>query len=300
MRGQYGAVTSLTGEMAALIEAEAASTLPGADVDVGTGELVVPMASGSARIALDSLAAQLQLAEPQAAAELVRQWFAELAASLNPVATAPLDTPPPVPGLAAGPPTLRLRVMPRWSPDVAATVIHRPVPFEFDAIVIGVDSAGQPEYVTPEQALSMGGAEGVVEIAFNETVAQELAGLDVRDVEIAGESVRVIAKEGCPYVTTALLSLQRFLEDNAPHGVLVIAPSYDHVAIHDVRGHAAIELIPDLATTAADIFRRSAMPCSPSVYWWYGQQFHRIGVAEEAGEPVIDVPNELRDVAWSL
>jgi hypothetical protein len=190
--------------------------------------------------------------------------------------------------------------MPRWSPEVAATVAHRPVPFEFDAVVIGLDPAGQPAYVTPEQAVAMGGVEGVVETAFGETVAQELAGLDVRDVEIGGESVRVIAREGCPYVTTVLLSIPRFLDDNAPHGVLVIAPSYDHVAIHDVRGHGAIELIPDLAVTAADLSRRSAMPCSAGVFWWYGQQFHRIGVAEEAGEPVIDVPNDLRDVAWSL
>jgi hypothetical protein len=292
-------VTSLTGEMAALIAAEAESTLPGAGVDPQTGDLVVPMASGEARISLDSLAAQLQIAEPEAAAELVRHWFAELAASLNTAASPSPQSAPPEPAWQ-GPSTLRLRVMPRWSPDVAATVAHRPVPFEFDAIVIGLDAAGQPAYITREQAFAMGGAEAVIETALNETLVQELTGLDVRDVEIAGERVRVIVKEGSPYVTTALLSIPRFLDDNAPHGVLVIAPSYDHVAIHDVRGHAAIELIPDLAATAADLSRRSAMPCSDGVFWWYGQQFHRIGVAEEGGEPVIDVPNDLRDVAWSL
>jgi hypothetical protein len=285
--------------MAALIAAEAESTLPGARVDPQAGDLVVPMASGEARISLESLAAELQISEPETAPELVRQWFAELAASLNTAAAAPQVAPfAPVP--PAGPATLRLRVMPRWSPDVAATVAHRPVPFEFDAIVIGFDATGQPAYVTREQAFAMGGVEAVVETALNETLVDELSGLDVRDVDIAGERVRVIAKEGSPYVTTALLSIPRFLDDNAPHGVLVIAPSYDHVAIHDVRGHAAIELIPDLAATAADLSRRSAMPCSDGVYWWYGQQFHRIGVAEEAGEPVIDVPNDLRDVAWSL
>ena len=292
-------MTSLTGEMAALVAAEAASTLPGAGVDAQTGELVVPMASGEARIALDSLAAQLEIAEPETALALVRQWFAELAVSLN-TAAAPPQTAPPEPIPPAGPSTLRLRVMPRWSPDVAATVAHRPVPFEFDAVVIGVDAAGQPAYVTRDQAVAMGGVEAVIETALNETLARELASLEVRDVEISDEQVRVIAKEGSPYVTTALLSLPRFLDDNAPHGVLVIAPSYDHVAIHDVRGHGAIELIPDLAATAADLSRRSAMPCSDGVFWWYGQQFHRIGVAEEAGEPVIDVPNDLRDVAWSL
>jgi hypothetical protein len=285
--------------MAALIAAEAESTLPGAGVDPQTGELVVPMASGEARISLDSLALQLEIAEPETAAELVRHWFAELAASLNTAAAAPQAAPPP-PVLPVGPATLRLRVMPRWSPDVAVTVAHRPVPFEFDAVVIGVDAAGQPAYVTREQAFAMGGVEAVVETALNDTLVRELSGLDIRDVDIAGERVRVIAKEGSPYVTTALLSIPRFLDDNAPHGVLVIAPSYDHVAIHDVRGHAAIELIPDLATTATDLCRRSTMPCSDGVFWWYGQQFHRIGVAEEAGEPVIDVPNDLRDVAWSL
>ena len=293
-------MTWLTGDMAALVEAEAASTLPGAGVDPQTGELVVPMVSGEARIALDSLAAQLHIAEPETAPTLVRQWFAELAVSLNTAAAAPSQTAPPEPIPPAGPSTLRLRVMPRWSPDVAAAVAHRPVPFEFDAVVIGVDAAGQPAYVTREQAVAMGGVEAVIETALNETLVQELASLEVRDVEISDEQVRVITKEGSPYVTTALLSLPRFLDDNAPHGVLVIAPSYDHVAIHDVRGHGAIELIPDLAVTAADLSRRSALPCSDGVFWWYGQQFHRIGVAEEAGEPVIDVPNDLRDVAWSL
>jgi hypothetical protein len=286
--------------MAALIAAEAERTLPGAGVDPQTGDLVVPMASGEARISLESLAAQLQIADPETAVELVGQWLAELAASLNTAGAPPPQMAPFAPVPPAGPAALRLRVMPRWSPDVAATVAHRPVPFEFDAVVIGVDAAGQPAYVTREQALAMGGVEVVVETALNETLADELSGLDVRDVDIAGERVRVIAKEGSPYVTTVLLSIPRFLDDNAPHGVLVIAPSYDHVAIHDVRGHAAIELIPDLAATAADLSRRSAMPCSDGVFWWYGQQFHRIGVAEEAGEPVIDVPNDLRDVAWSL
>src|SRR5213592_2346121 len=91
---QYVAVTSLTGEMAALIAAEAESTLPGAGVDPQTGDLVVPMAGGEARISLESLAAQLQIAEPETAPELVRQWFAELAASLNTAAAAPPQVAP--------------------------------------------------------------------------------------------------------------------------------------------------------------------------------------------------------------
>ena len=130
--------------MAALVAAEAASTLPGAGVDPQSGELVVPMANGEARIALDSLAAQLQIAEPGTAPELVRQWFAELAASLNTAAAPSPLSAPPEPVSPAGPSALRLRVMPRWSPDVAATVVHRAVPFEFDAVVIGLDATGQP------------------------------------------------------------------------------------------------------------------------------------------------------------
>lgn len=195
---------------------------------------------------------------------------------------------------------LRLQVIPRGVSDVPAGVARQPVPFEFEAVLVGLDSSGQAGYVSTAQAESIGGVAGAVATAQRQTMAEELAGLQVIDEELAGESLRMITSEGSQFVTTVLLSLTHYLQSNVPHGALIIAPSYDTIGLHEVWGKPSIDFIPELAAVAAELNAASAAPCSPDVYWWYGQQFNRVDIGYDGDQPVLDFPTDLRDVVWSL
>jgi hypothetical protein len=292
----YERVTSLSGDLAALVTSEAARAIPGCEVDFGTGDIVVTMPNAEARVALDSLLTQLQYANPGTAPELVRRWFDEVASSLSAAAGADGSAQRPrMPDPAA----LRLQVVPRTS-AIPPGAARQPVPHEFEAVVLAVEGPGRLGVFGTQEAGQIGGVAEAVEMALRETVGAELADVAVTDHELAGQPIRMISKPGSPFVTAALMSLTSFLITNVPDGAFVIAPTYDTIVFHEVHSRASIDLIADLAAMAADLAGASRAPCSPDVYWWYGQQFNRIGITYADGEPQLDFPTELRDVVWSL
>jgi hypothetical protein len=196
--------------------------------------------------------------------------------------------------------TVRLQVVPGWVADTLGPVVREALPHEFDAILLCLDENGQSAYLHPDQAGALGGEAAVLETGMRQTLSQELTDLEVARTELDGQRVTIVSKDGSPFVTSVLVSLGGFIEGNAPHGVLVLAPTYSLIALHEITGRDSIELIPALAEMASTL-QQSGAPCSAEVYYLYGQVFHRIAFSEdEHGELVPDFPTELRDVVWSL
>lgn len=196
--------------------------------------------------------------------------------------------------------SLRLQVVPGWVADTLGPVVREPLPHEFDAILVYLDQNGVSACLHPDQAGALGGEAAVLETGMRQTLSQELTDLDVVQTDLDGQPVTIVSKEGSPFVTSVLVSLGGFVHGNAPHGVLVLAPTYSLVALHEITGRESIEMVPALAEMASTL-QQSGAPCSAEVYYWYGQVFHRITFTEdEHGDLQPDFPSELRDVVWSL
>lgn len=285
-------MTELPAGLASLVASEAGRAFPGAVIDPAAGEVMIPVSGGRARVSTVSLAVDCARSGPEAWPEIVRRWLNEVGVSLRSAEQA---------DAAPDPSSLRLRVMPRWAPDASAAVAHQAVPYEFDAVLVAGGGGQGWSYLPAEQAEVFGGVWDAVSIGLRQTITEEIFDVDVREHQIAGETIRLLAKDDSEYVTTALLSLARFLPGPAPHGALVIAPSYSAVGVHEVRGSGSLDLIPTMSAMASDLASRDERPCSRSVYWWYEQVFHLVDVSPGAeGRPMVHLPEELRGVAGSL
>lgn len=273
-----------------IIVEHASTVLPGSSLDAGSGELIVPLATDRrARVATGEVVAHaLSRPEPERV-DIVRAWLAEIAEALR--AGIIGDDGAGAPAAA----DLRLRVMPTWAPDTLAAVTSQPVPVAFDAIVV-FTGRDRWEYLPPSQAQAFGGAVEAAGTAVRQTITEELHDVDVRDHDLNGFQLRMVAKDGCPFVTTALLSLRRFMPQPVDDA-LVIAPRYSAIALLPLTAKDEIRIATVLAGVARDMYANAPDQCSAGVYWWHDGTFHPLDLDDD-GTVVLEV--ELAAVAAAL
>ncbi|MEU4370761.1 hypothetical protein [Micromonospora chersina] len=284
----------LTGNVRALVEAALPARLPGARVAPDRDEIVVAVPGGRARVSLVPLLRGCADQPRQAWPELVADWIATVRRELPDSVSADLG---PV-DLAQ----LRLRLTP--AAPTSETDDYLAVPFgtHFTAAVV-VDRPGRLDLLTLAQAAGLDREPAeLVRIAVRQTVERELTTLDVRDHELpTGGSVRLLAADGNPFVTTALMSVRRFLPEAAEHGALVAAPRYSAVLLHPV-DEGLREAAVALHRLAGSLFEAAADPCSEQVFWWRDGEFHPVRVVpgESGGAVQVRLPEALAPVVARL
>ncbi|NES27158.1 hypothetical protein GCE86_14225 [Micromonospora terminaliae] len=284
----------LMGNVRALVEDALPGRLPGARVAPDRDEIVVAVPGGRARVSLTPLLRACRDQPRQAWPELVADWVAAIRRELPDSVSADLG---PV-DIAQ----LRLRLTPAAATAEADDYLAVPYAGHFTATVV-VNRPERLDLLTLAQAARLGREPAeLVRTAVRQTVAHELTTLDVRDHELpGGGSVRLLAADGNPFVTTALMSVQRFLPEAAEHGALVAAPQYSAVLLHRV-DHRVQDAAVALHRLVASMVEAATDPCSEQVFWWHGGEFHPVRVVpgEAGGAVQVRLPEALAPVVARL
>ncbi|MFI7608062.1 hypothetical protein ACIBTV_23365 [Micromonospora sp. NPDC049366] len=298
----------LTGSVRALVEEALPVLLPGARLAPDSDEIIVPVPGGRARVSLVPLLRQCADRPRPAWPELLADWVAAIRRQL-PDEVSPQLGPTDVA-------QLRLRLTPEAATAEADDYLAMPFGGHFTAVVV-VNRPDRLDRLTVAQAAALGvDPTELVRLAVRQTVQRELADLDVRDHTLPnGASVRLLAADGNPFVTTTLMSLRRFLPAAgtdagshaagsgvvADHGALVAAPRYSAVMLHRVDARV-LDTAVAIDRVARSMFVAASDPCTDRLFWWYGNEFHPVRVVPgEAGGPAqVRVPEALAAVVARL
>ncbi|MGY0006886.1 hypothetical protein [Micromonospora sp. I033] len=284
----------LMGNVRALVEDALPARLPGARVAADRDEIVVAVPGGRARVSLAPLLRSCLDQPRQAWPGLVADWVAAVRRELPDSVSADLG--------AVDVAQLRLRLIPAAVTAEADSYLALPFGGHFTAVVV-VNRPERLDLLTLAQAARLGAEPAeLVRTAVRQTVERELATLDVRDHELpTGGSVRLLAADGNPFVTTALMSVKRFLPEGADHGALVAAPQYSAVLLHRVSNRPQ-DVAVALHRLAGSMYAAAADPCTDQVFWWYGGEFHPVRVVpgEAGGAVQVRLPETLAPVVARL
>ncbi|MFJ8581100.1 hypothetical protein [Micromonospora sp. NPDC093277] len=257
-------------------------------------EVIIVMPGGRARVSLVPLLRRCLDQPRQSWPDVVADWLAAVRRELPDQVSAELGP--------ADVEQLRLRLIPAAATPEADNYLAMPFGTHFTAMVV-VNRPERLDLLTLAQVAQLGGdPEGLVRIAVRQTVERELVSLDVRDHELpGGGSVRLLASDGNPFVTTALMSVKRFLPDGADNGALVAAPQYSAVMLHRVVGRVQDRAVA-LHRLANSMFAAATDPCTDQIFWWHGGEFHpvRVVAGESAGAVQVRMPEALAPVVERL
>ncbi|GGQ71376.1 hypothetical protein [Couchioplanes azureus] len=269
--------------------------LPGASVAPGRDEVLIPVSGGRARVSLTPLLHRCQDQPHHTWPQLLADWVAairrELPQDVDADDLGPVDVE-----------RLRVRLVPSAASAATSDYVALPFGEHFTATVV-VNRPARLDVLTVAQSRQLGREpDDLFRLAMRQTVQHELAGLDLRDHELpGGGSVRLLAGDGNPFVTTTLLSLKRFLPDNATHGALVATPRYSAVMLHrvDARLHDNAVAFYRLASS---MFSAADDPCSDTIFWWHDGELHplRVVTADDGSALEVRVPEALTPVLNQL
>lgn len=138
----------------------------------------------------------------------------------------------------------------------------------------------------------------LLKIAISNTVRQELRDLDIFDHQLtANDRIRLVAKDDNPFVSSILISIERFLPADTEFGALVSIPRYSAVLLYAVESDIAFDVAVALDRLTRSMFAESADPLSTQLFWWHSGNYHPIAVhADASGGPKLSLPPELSPV----
>jgi hypothetical protein len=192
--------------------------------------------------------------------------------------------------------------MPRAGGERAGDVLSLPYDAHFDALYV-VDHPGRVEFLTRDLVARLGPEEELRRLAINNTVQRELMTVDIRDHAVtATATVRLVAKDGSPYVPTGLMVLHRYFAGPAPHGALVSVPRYSMLLLHEVTSPAALDFINVFHDMTASMYDSAPDRCAAQVFWWAAGNLHAVQVAatDDPERRRVVLPAELEPVVERL
>lgn len=157
-----------------------------------------------------------------------------------------------------------------------------------------------PQGVVPvsrAEPLPLDGADWY-DVAAEQTYRRELAGVDVREHVAAGVSFRMIAIDGSPLVTTAVLWPATLAGFPGVVDVLVCAPRFSAVLVRPVLTQSDIGAAATLWSLVRMMAGDVDDPCSDAVFWNHAGRLHRVEFDPGTHQPVL--PPELGPVAAAL
>lgn len=161
-----------------------------------------------------------------------------------------------------------------------------------------VQRIGDGGVAVPRDEASANLGDDWYDVAAEQTYRQELAQADVRDHTAADVTFRMIAIDGSPLVSTALLWADTIALFPGMTDALVCAPRFSTAIVRPVLGQADIGAARTLFSVVRTMTADAVDPCSDGVFWWRSGTFHRIDFDEQTHEPIL--PAELGPVASAL
>jgi hypothetical protein len=285
-----------------LLAARLRALLPGAALDQSQGVIVLPLHDGEhARVPTASLLGSCATRPPEDWPALVDGWLREIAGAVLAAADAAQEQAVAGSDQAGLRERLRLRMVPKLDERSAEQLAVVPFGRYFDAL-LAVDHPDSMELLTRAQAAELGPADAVRQLAISNTVERELITFEVRDQPLRGaETVRTVAKEGSPYVSSALLAVQRLLADPAPYGALVAVPRYSLMLLHEVASDRALDFVATFHVMARSKYLGAPDPCTPHVFWWLQGDLYAVGVTPgRRGRQRVELDPELAPLIEDL
>jgi len=274
----------LAADVHELVAGQLRASLPGAALDTTQGVVVLPLRGGErARVSTASLLSSCAGQPPEA-------WPAQVDGWLREVAGAVLEAAGAAAGLAGADgqadelrERLRLRIVPKLDDRSAQRLAAAPFGRYFDAL-LAVDHATSMEPLTRAQAAELGPADAVRQLAITNTVERELVTFKVRDHPLSKTaSIRSVTRAGSPYVSSALLGVQRYLAEPAPYGALVAVPRYSMMLLHEVASDHALDVLLALDEMARARYRGATDRCTPHLFWWLQGDLYAVRVTPGGG-----------------
>jgi hypothetical protein len=275
---------------------------PHALLDGESGLLVLPVGPAHARVALDGLVAACAGLPQHAWPGTFQAW---LAATATQVGAALRERA----GLGEVEELLRVQVTPRLPAGERRELMCTPYGELLDVVVMLDQPDGRRLTRARAELLAVAdpGARAVANTLGRELPSFEVTGRllasDGRLLDgalpdgLSHDPVLVISKEGCPYVTSALLELGRFLPAGCRYGALVGLPRYSTVLVYPVTTRRVYAAAPALAALVRRTYATGPDRCGQGVYWWVGQRLFEVGFGRSGR---LRVPRPLRRLARSL
>ena len=104
----------------------------------------------------------------------------------------------------------------------------------------------------------------------------------------AGGALRLLASDGNPFVTTALMSLKRFLPEGSDNGVLVAAPQYSAVMVYPVRAGVPEQAVA-LHNLTRSLHAAAPDPCTEEIFWWYEGEYQPVQILTDPADRTVQV-----------
>jgi len=128
------------------------------------------------------------------------------------------------------------------------------------------------------------------------------AGFVREQIEVDGGLIVSLSGESM-FVGSRLLALSEetaLLGEEAPHGVVAIAPDRHHMHFHVIADLGVVKVVNLLQNVALAAYDEEQGAISPCVYWWHGGRFTQLTRISDDGSVSIDVPEGLTEILNSL
>lgn len=234
--------------------------LPGARFDTDAAEVVLPVGRAEPRAVTTTIVARCARVPQHEWPALVEEWLLQVSDRAA-MAIGQIELLGDVRRL------LRMRIVPRLPEGVREGFVLAEFGPYFDALVV-IDHPKYGGPLTADRAALLH-LEDIGTWAVDGT-QEELIGLTVTERPLTmTESVLLLTKPGCRYVSMALPELADHLPRRCPHGALVGVPDHTRILVHPADSTAALDVLPVFADVVAEMYDGSADRCSRDVYWWY-------------------------------
>ncbi len=125
---------------------------------------------------------------------------------------------------------------------------------------------------------------GLAALAAKRT--REICGLKTHIIECAGFEISVAF--GTSSFTAGLLPYANLLEPDAPHGLLIAAPTAKAIVYHRIRDATWNEAAVEIVGQVRELFEKSGEQISPQLWWWHEGRVTELPYAVVADNVMIE------------
>jgi hypothetical protein len=273
----------------ALIQDLLPVVLPDARFDATAAEVILPVGWAEPHAVTTTIVGRCARAPRHTWPRLVDDWLRDVSDRAT-LAIGEIELLGDVPAL------LRLRIVPKLSGRAREVFVMTPFGPFFDAVVM-IDHPRYGGPLTRDRAARLHLTDMGTH-AIDNTEQHELAGLTVSARPLtATESVLVVTKPGCRYVSAALTDLARYLPRECPYGALVGVPDHNRLLLYPVASTAVFEVLPIFADVVAEMHDDGVDRCGRDIFWWADCHLFAIGaegVSARGGSARRALPRKLR------
>jgi hypothetical protein len=233
---------------------------PGGTVEPGGGAALAPTGGGDARVPTADLVEACAARPEYEWRAAIDAWLRRIDDALEPnrrarAASGDVES------------QLRCQVLPALSKRRREKLVATPYGegSRFDFLVV-LHDPHEPEPLTRKQAERLLIRNPGLHAIAN-TMVHELPTFDLRSEPLTRtESAMVISRPGSPYVSSALLTIERYLSPPSPHGALLAVPRRSALVLYPLRSSRVSFAVQAFARLTRSWYEAAEDRCTPKVY----------------------------------